>query len=58
MICFVVNLRKIIYIILSFIAAAILSVLDRLTFSEAKSAGSFLDGCNVNVLHKIFNCIT
>ncbi|KAH0952086.1 hypothetical protein HN011_008630 [Eciton burchellii] len=27
--------------------AAMLSVFDRLTFSEAKSAGSFLDGCNI-----------
>jgi hypothetical protein len=34
---------------LSFIAAAMLNVFDRLTFSEAKSAGSFLDGCNVNI---------
>lgn len=26
-----------------------LNVLDRLTFSEVKSAGPFLDGCNVNL---------
>lgn len=28
-----------------------ITVLDRLTFSEAKSAGPFLDGCNVRKLN-------
>lgn len=31
------------------LAAAALNVLDRLTLSEVKSAGPFLDGCNVNI---------
>ncbi|XP_020299565.1 DNA topoisomerase 2-binding protein 1 isoform X3 [Pseudomyrmex gracilis] len=31
----------------NFSAAAAVNVLDRLTFSEAKSAGPFLDGCNI-----------
>lgn len=31
-----------------FCIAAKLNVLDRLTFGEAKTAGPFLDGCNVN----------
>lgn len=37
------------HICIFFYVAAKPNVLDRLTFGEAKSAGPFLDGCNVNL---------